>query len=172
MTEDPPAPAKMVPVPRPPLGVNHLQTETVWQWQYSHNVCEQLCCSLTWSQWQGCRHPCTCAHDCWLEETCNHIGFIIKMSSSLDILTFCFFLLNLSQLRASGQGRLKFCRIWRQARFTLWQSGRQGPACVLSHIRRWVMEKESKVYVSCNHFFTDWLMCKVMEKDSKVFFAE
>ena len=154
-------------------GLISCKLSNKWLRQNYYNFYEKLCFSLTWSQWQGCRHPCTCAHDCWLEETCNQGVFHqnVLSNSRFGYSDFLFLLMNLSQLRASGQGRLKFCKIWRQARFTLWQSGRQGPACVLSHIRRWVMEKGSKVYVSCNHFLTDRLMCKVMEKDSKIYFA-
>ena len=145
-------------------GLISCKLRSVWQWQMFETIFLQFLRKIVLfpdlvsvARLSPSMHMCS-----WLLTGGNlqSKGFIIKMSSQilvLDILTFCFFLFNLSQLRASGQGRLKFCRIWRQARFTLWQSGRQGPACVLSHIRRWVLEKESKVYVSCDHFITNRL---------------
>ena len=136
MTEDPPAPPKMVPAPRPALEIRKFEVELV--------------CFPTSSPLQGCPRPCTCAHGCSQEGTCNITHDILFSFGSVRRHMFStyvrklfprqyfktvFFDYNLSQLRASGQGKLKFWRIWRQARFTLWHSGRQGPVSIGKKIR-------------------------------------
>ena len=75
MTEDPPAPPKMVPAPRPPLKISD---------KFDNLTRVDVVRFPTCSQLQGYCRPCTCAHGCSQGGTCKHNMHSRKKVGSWD----------------------------------------------------------------------------------------